>query len=71
MSGLNLRTGLSAGVSAGATSGMQSTPQTVTQAAYGFAGPAPGNATSSGMPTVASAVVSLALLVFIWWSLPA
>lgn len=71
MAGLNLRTGLSADVSAGATSGMQATPQTVTQAAYGFSGPAPGNAVTSGMPTVASAVVCLSLLVFIWWSLPA
>lgn len=82
MSGLTLRTGVSAGISSGSGSYTPLTPAsaspptatsgTIAQAAYGISG---GGGSDIGPRTaavgsVAIGIASLALLVYLWWSLP-
>lgn len=79
MSGLNLQTGLSGSVVGGlygpGSSSVAPTrtavpegPTTIAQAAYG--GGADGGGSNAGMHTCLIGGISIAILLFMWWSLP-
>jgi hypothetical protein len=80
MPGLSLRTGINVGASSGsytpmtpaAASSPTSNTGSIAQAAYGISGNG-GAANGTAVPAYGSitvGVVSLAALVYLWWSLP-
>jgi hypothetical protein len=81
MNGLpNLAPGLSASVFAGGYTSMSSKgtatwaspqgPQTATQAGWGTVAGGSGSASRVTHGVLSAGAISLALLIFIWWSLP-
>lgn len=79
MAGLNLASGISGSVFAGGYPGYASAgvpaattvpegPSTITQQAYGVPGLGAGG--KKGITAAGISTLALALLVFIWWSLP-
>ena len=79
MAGMSLGNGLSGSVFAGGYPGYASAstpfattvsegPSTITQQAYGVPGVSGGG--SKGLTAAAISTAALAVLVFIWWSLP-
>ena len=81
MSGLNLSTGLSGSVVGGlygpgssaaapTRTAVPEGPTTVAQAAYGGGGGGADGGSNAGMHTCFIGGLSIAILIFMWWSLP-
>jgi len=77
MSGLSLRTGISAGGSYTPMTPASASPSTanagsIAQAAYGIAGTGgqPVGPATAGLGSVAVGVVAVVALIYLWWTLP-